>query len=72
MPRFNRHKNPAYVQHGRVKRYFTEEEDQLIVRLRKAGWSLGEIGKHVNRPKGSIDNALRRIAVWEEHHEARG
>ena len=77
VPRFNRHKNPSdvhsgtvrrYVHSGTVRRNFTEAEDKLVVRLRKAGWSLGEIGLHMNRPKQSIANALHRIAVWEEHH----
>lgn len=47
-------------------RYWTQAEDQRLLRLYHDGLALGEIGRRMGRPLSSIDKRLTRLGVGRD------
>lgn len=55
----------SYVRAGRIVRPFTEEEDQLILRLEGQGMSVVQIAKQLGRKHNSIIGRLATLARYD-------
>jgi hypothetical protein len=59
----------AYIRNGYPVVPFGPRDDVLAERLRVLGWSIAEIGRHLERSKSSVRNRLELLARRAESDE---